>query len=444
MARGCERSRSWVICVSAVAALLVLETWTLPRAQHDGTELKPRVAPSATSQRPRVLVTDMMFPNAKAAWRLNSISAMQDHFDADILVINRLDWTFDWKALLTSHRLYDYDLLIFNSKYNHLDWVNKLNRSSAPFAGAEWNRRAHSDATYFLRLRKFANEETFDVSVYDAYYHIFLNMYACFTHSFPDAPPERSWIHLYPGGGFVWHPTSMWNHNVHPRVNLIVTQAFTRDYVLRAMPGNPVLEAFGGPFLTEHAQLLHRAPHERGQNLTVCFTSLGAMEEKGADHYITIAEAYQALYGLDGIEFLGIGNVPSSPAVTALQSMPQVSLDALYASRVDIIFNLDRTHNRHGWPLGSEAVLQGAVLFSTDKHGLNEANKFYFHDGFVRVIEGDVAATVKALRTYALDRALLSRHSFAVQERTAKLFGFGEQMGKIIISMKAAISRSGS
>ena len=364
----------------------------------------------------------------------------------DIIVINRLEpVSFDWEALLTSHRLYDYDLLIFNPKYNHLDWVNQLNRSnSAPFAGTEWNWREHADCTYLLRLRKFANEETLDISVYDAYYHIFVNMYVCFTQSFPHAQPERSWIHFYPGGGFVWHPTSLWNNNVHPQVNLIVTQAFTRDYVLRTLPRNPLLEAFGAPYLTENAQLHHREPHKRGQNLTVCFTSLGAVEEKGADHYILIAEAYQALYGLDGVEFLGIGNVPSSPAVTILEAMPQVSLDALYAARVDIIFNLDRTHNRHGWPLGIEAVLHGAVLFSTDNYGLNKANNYHFKDGFVHVVEGDVVATVEALRTYALDRALLSRHGAAVQERAAKLFSFGEQMGKIIISMKAAIGRSGT
>lgn len=228
---------------------------------------------------------------------------------------------------------------------------------------------------------------------------------------------------------------------MHPRVNLIATQAFTRDYLSRALPHNPMLEVFGGPFLTERAQLLRRAPHNRGRNLTVCFTSLGAVEEKGADHYVSIAEAYRARFGQDGVDFLGIGNVPPSRAVTALQAMPQASLDVLYA-RVDIIFNLDRTRNLHGWPLGVEAVLRGAVLFSTDNYGLNEDNGFHFNDGYVRVIEGDLIATVDALHTYARDRALLSRHSAAVQARAAKLFGFSEQMGKIILAMKSVNSSS--
>lgn len=186
--------------VPAFAAGRSVEPLLVARAQH-----------APTPQRPRALVTDMFFPNALAAWRLNSVSAMQDHFDADVLVVMHIDpYSFDWLALNASHRLHDYDLLIFNPKYNHLDWVNALNRGGAtPFNGTAWNGRAPSD--YLLRLRKIADEETFDVSAYDVYYHIFVNMYTYFTGSFPAAQPERSWIHFYPGGGFVWHPSSMWN-----------------------------------------------------------------------------------------------------------------------------------------------------------------------------------------------------------------------------------------
>jgi hypothetical protein len=57
--RDCEFSSCCFSFFVAVAALLMLETWTLP---HDGTELKPRVAPyiaqAAALQRPRILITD--------------------------------------------------------------------------------------------------------------------------------------------------------------------------------------------------------------------------------------------------------------------------------------------------------------------------------------------------------------------------------------------------
>ena len=309
--RASRKVFAYLSCV-AVAALVLLAAFCAPphdslqlqrvdafcAPPHDSLQLQ-RVESSAPP-RQRALVTDVMFPNALAAWRLNSVAAMQDHFDADVLVIQRVEgYAFDWTTLVQSHRLHDYDLLIFNPAFNYLNWVNALNRSGEPFNGTAWNGRAPAD--YMLRLRKYGEECTVNVSAYAVHYHIFLWPYNLFARAFPEAAPNRSWIHFYPGGAYVWSPTGTWNFDVHPHVHLIVTQAFTRTHLARVLPHNPVLEAYGGPFVTEFARpLVRRALLASSKDVTVCFTSLGSVAEKGADHYVTIAEAYRERFGTAG------------------------------------------------------------------------------------------------------------------------------------------------
>ena len=36
-----------------------------------------------------MLLTDIFFPNAMAAWRLNEVGAFMEHFDTDIMVVTR-------------------------------------------------------------------------------------------------------------------------------------------------------------------------------------------------------------------------------------------------------------------------------------------------------------------------------------------------------------------
>ena len=395
--------------------------------------LRAARAPMLTETPLRVLVTDMMFPNALAAWRLNSMQAMIEHTRQTLERVPG-NYSFDWAALRESHHLAAYDLLIFNPAYNHLNWVNALDRGDGlAFDGTVFN--GHWPAEYMLRLRKYSREPL-TTRVYDAFYHIFVYCYMTFAREFSGTPQGKHFVHWYPGGGFVWANNSGWNYGVHGDATLISTQAFTTEYLARVLPSSTMLRAYGGPFLQEQAELRYRERHGPGQPLVVCFTSLGAVAEKGADHFVAIAEAFTQRFPSSHVKFIGIGNVTASPAVRSLPAMPQASLNDFYRRSIDIIFNLDRTNNLHGWPLGCEAVVHGALLFSTDVNGMNELNDFHFADGFFRVVEGNISATVARLHAYALDRQLLQEHSKAIQFRAHSLFGFSRQMGQIIGEMR--------
>ena len=112
--------------------------------------------------------------------------------------------------------------------------------------------------------------------------------------------------------------------------------------------------------------------------------------------------------------------------------MPQQQLDAFYRDEVDIIFNLERTQYRNGWPLGTEGLLMGLVLFTTDAYNLNERNGFNFGTEVTIVTEGRENLTVEAIHRYTLNRHLLLEHSMRGQDRAWEIFGHDRQMGVIL------------
>ena len=198
------------------------------------------------------------------------------------------------------------------------------------------------------------------------------------------------------------------------------------------LPNNTVVPVFGVPEVPQGVAPAEKPLTVDMQPLVVCFSSLGDMIEKGADLYAKIAELFAATYPADNVIFLGVGTVPPSPAIVHLRAMPQTALDALYQRTVDIIFNLDRTERTHGWPLGAEGMVQGAVLFSTDLHNMNERNGYHFGDEVFIVDEARINRTVDRLHAYYGDRDMLHRHSLADQRRAHDLFGFDKQMRVIL------------
>jgi hypothetical protein len=152
------------------------------------------------------------------------------------------------------------------------------------------------------------------------------------------------------------------------------------------------------------------------------FANLGDPVLKGAQTFTTFAEAYAARYPSDPVEFFGFGNVPASPAVTLRPSVPAATLETLYASDVDVVFDLapfetsERNYYQmNSWPLATEAVVRGAVLFALDNSGANARNGFRFRDGLTVVDAADFGPALDALHAYAANRSLLARHSLAIQ-----------------------------
>eukprot|EP00906_Rhabdomonas_costata_P026504 RCo037754 len=152
---------------------------------------------------PRVLLVDVLFPNKLAAWRLNEVQAFMERFDTDILVVIRYrDYTFDWEALRLSHGLDQYNLLIFDPRFNRLNVYNGVGMDKKPrFEGRKFNHAVKAE--YLLRLRKYGNGPVrFDD--YDAVHHIFIETWHYFnTITTRKVPAWKQSIHLYPGGGML-------------------------------------------------------------------------------------------------------------------------------------------------------------------------------------------------------------------------------------------------
>jgi hypothetical protein len=389
-----------------------------------------------------------MFPNALAKWRLVEILAFIERYDTDVLVPAHAgkSYTFDWDALRESHRLSLYEVLIFDSAFNDINKHNKVENGGSGLDGTAFNNRY--PGAYLLRLRKFSGTP-FDARVYAAVYHIFLWEYHQFnllygnhdSFFYGEVPYSRQMIHLYPGGG-LWVPRGKTgNLPIDDAVALVATQVFTAAFVREHYPNNALVAVFGCPYLNKGEHPSQKLKKRPGEPLVVCFTSLGDIKEKGADHYVSFAEAFHTRYPRDNVVFWGIGNVPPSPIVQVLPAMPQAELDKVYADRVDVYITCENTDRMNGWPLGSEAVLRGAVLFATDDNNYNDGNGYFFSEGFTRLgnRSADNMAALEQLHRYAEDFNELHRHSVAIQQRAVKLFSFTAQMQPIFLKLDATI-----
>lgn len=428
---------SGALALAAMAQLqqgtTILERgWTAPGdSPRESSQPSPpprshcEVIADPTVRRPRVLVTDILFPTPLSAWRLNELTAWMGEVDLDILVTRRADgFSADWEPIQESHCLADYNVFVFTEAHRgSVEGINSLANGTfdtSPFLG-------HWPAEYLLRPRKFGTSSP-SLKDYDWVHHIFLNAYEFFNKALPGYPQRQQSIHLYPGGRFFIDQ----EYTLPPEVTLFTTQSFVRDHADKCFPKNPKVDVFGGPMLAKDAVKARKWLHEPGARISTCFTSLGDRREKGADLYVRIAELYRSTYPQDNVTFYGIGNVIPAVDMVVFDPMPQQQLDAFYRDEVDIIFNLERTQYRNGWPLGLEGLLMGLVLFTTDAYNLNDRNGFNFGSEVTIVTEGREDLTVEAIHRYTLNRHLLLEHSMRGQDRAWEMFGHDRQMGVII------------
>jgi hypothetical protein len=338
------------------------------------------------------------------------------------------NFEFSFEDLKLSHHLDECDILIFDPAFAH------LNAHNLDYDGTR--HYGEFKVNYMLRLRRFRGEGL-SFSNYQAVYHIFQMCYVQFNARFPMlVDPSRQLIHLYPGGGYFAGPLDA---AVDPASHIIVTMPFTDEALRMSNATNPRLSVYGGPMIRPCTEMRGKLRKSRPL-VQVCFTSLGNPEQKGADTYVRIAEMYQQRYPADPVLFFGVGNVPASDAVVHVSSMTQSQLTLFYHHNIDIIFNLDRTKNMNGWPLGSEAMIEGAVLFSTDSHNMNEKTGFRFD--FHRVDEANLSSTIVKIRQLLYDPDLLLDLSKKMQQRSFELFSFDATMGMILAYVERVASGS--
>jgi hypothetical protein len=247
----------------------------------------------------------------------------------------------------------DYNILIFDEKYNHLNkWNQRLD-------GTKFN--LPNKGSYLITKRDY-----FDVNEYDFIYHIFLWCYQHFNLSY-SYDVLNQFIHLYPGGGFFGDAATISN-----KVNIISTNPITSES-LEEVGHTNYKNIWNGPLMFDKEEFTERRGDEK-LKLNVCFSSMGLNREKGATDYSKLVNEYYAKYPTDKINFISIGNCEPDPLITNYQPMDYLSLDRFYEKNVDIYINLSNDSSFNGWPLGLEALIKGAALITTDP---NSMEKYY-------------------------------------------------------------------
>lgn len=372
----------------------------------------------------KILLTDILFPSKYAKWRLVTTKSFIDHeaYDTDILVLNKVNHivsipcNFDYPELKSSHSLYKYDILIFNPKYNH---INKWNDKD--FDGTIFNKKYPGD--YMLRLKKYRSTEL-NIKSYDAIYHIFLVCYVSFNKLYT-YPPNQQFIHLYPGGGF---PDVKLINSIDKNARIIATHYFTNEH-LQKFPKNKFITVYCAPIFDKNYQLKHKKINNG--TLKVCFTSLGVAQQKGTLTYIKIVNHFLNKYKNENVEFFSVGLVPDATNIKHFDPMAQYELDKFYYENIDIIFNLDTYVMFNGFPLGSEGMAQGSILFTTDPFDLNIKCGFNYGNEMVIINPENLDHIVDQIQYLNKNRNILNENSILIQNKTYELFNYQNTMGKI-------------
>lgn len=403
------------------------------------------VDPSQPRKKNRVLVTDLLFPIDISKWRIEEIYSFMEEYYTDILVdrspipgpfrqsnlpgpsYEKLDYRF-----MLSRR---YDILIFDPEWNHLNIYN-----TDGFNGTVFNGQAGGPESYLLRRKEFRNETKINWEAYDACYHIFLMMLG--RLKWIPIPEERQWIHLYPGGGFLNRQNL---DGIPPSVGLVVTQIPVLQWVQSQLPRNEVVLALGGTFLNQNSLKVPKRRKEESDKIAVCFTQAsGNAREKGDAFFEQAIKGFAAsfpdLWKKTIVYTVGRSSPITNMSVINMGVMDQERLDAFYRGYIDIYINTETGLALNGWPLGSEALLQGAVGITTDPQGMNAGFNFSDEEIFiVPTMEAGVPHIIQALARLTNDTDLLYSMSQKSQRKVHELYAFSNSQAKVFAAIDARI-----
>ena len=357
----------------------------------------------------KMLCVDRPFPTNIAQWRIEEVKSFIKEMNADVMSIGSKDESHN--EMCDYYGLNDYNILIFNPRWNNLNQYNKN------FDGRKFNSVNLCDYVY-------SKEKTFDINKYDIIYHIFYSRYKTFNTIFT-FPQNKQVIHLYPAGGY--------NKDViiNKDVNLITTQRYYTDDIKRK-GHTKFIEVLGGSMLQKDSTYTPRQINER--TVRICFSSavkhkIGKPYTKGADIYISAVEKYKKLYKNDNVEFISVGVCPDHKLIKKIDIVPMEKLKKIYDT-VDIYINPETGSPNQGWPLGTESVLRGSVLITTDP--FNSIEKYpELKDKVIIVDIKDSDSIVSNIKKLYDDRILLNKLSVETQAITHDLFSFNNQQQKI-------------
>lgn len=324
---------------------------------------------------------DMLFPNLMATWRTCEIHYFltSPDFNTDIYLSSYYaDWlkNFAEESLIETFEKYyrsysylqNYNILIFNPRYNEL---NRFNRNG--FNGISFNGKHRGD---FL----FTKEKDVNWECYQIGYSIFLAVH----HECDWLIGQKYWpsvCKMYPSGGYVHDETAIRSFVNKMELNgdsIIVTQPFIFDVVSKC--STRVLKVYGAPLLnsdSENYQIKKTDPF----SLHLCITSLGFAPKKGFTSYLELTEHFHRNYPTLPIIFhvVGMSSKEGSPPNLEYEGvLDPHHLNYLYENVIDIIVaptQIDREPD--GFPLGGEAMLKGCIPIQCDPY---HANQYYGFD----------------------------------------------------------------
>jgi hypothetical protein len=352
------------------------------------------------------------------------MKAFIETFDTDILIIQKcsnfcgVSYPVQFAELAESHSLSQYDILIFDPKFNY------LNKYNVGFNGKQFNGK-HKGA-YLLRKKKYRTQ-AFRLNLYSVVFHIFLFCHDQFNQRYK-YPRNRQIIHLYPGGGY----RDLRCINKIPRqTKIISTQAFTKDYITQ-VTHHRFIDVPTGPYVDKGEQMPEKSFKPIEEAMKICFTSLGDPKIKGAHIYIQVVNLYKIKYPTDHVVFYSIGNGSPNNHVIQKSPMPQHVIDKFYEEEIDILFNLQHGLKICGFPHGTEGLIRGCILFTTDEHNLSHRNGFHFEPEVQIINHQNISDIVDRLHNLYIDRNRMYEMSRLSQRKALDLFGYDNTMQKIL------------
>lgn len=359
----------------------------------------------------RILLTDVMFPNKYAKWRIVEILSFINKYETDILVLLKacgyggIEFNFDYEEMKNIFHLDLFDILIFNPKYNYIN-----NYNSEEFDGTKYNNISKGD--YLFKLKKYRNDE-FNINVYDNVYHIFLVNYKLFNEKY-NFPQEKQIIHLYPGGGLE-NKESL--NIINKNVKIVSTSSFCDEF-LKEKEFDNFISVYGASFYMKNEKIKEKTVFIK--KLNVCFSSLGSFD-KGSDKYLLLIEKYKKEFPEHNIKFYGIGNCPKTSDIIALPAMSQHDLDLFYYRCIDVMINGENGRLLNGFPLGVESAMQGCILLTTDTHNMNQKLNFGIDPFF---IINDVNSIVDRISQIYNNMEFRKEKSKQIQNKVYELFNY--------------------
>lgn len=362
------------------------------------------------------LVVDIVYPNKYSRWRNLEINFFITEFKSDVLVFKldnfaNIDFNFDYDFCneILNNMLDEYNILIFDPKYNHLNKYNKR------IDGTTFNHKYKG--SYLL-----TKNIDFTIKDYSFVYHIFQHCYSVFNDNY-GFDFNKQFIHLYPGGGFLGRNSDLLK--IHKNVKLITTHPLTTSLVSQQNDRKSI-EIIIGPMFEKDEIVVNKKMNKN--ELTVCFSSMGYNYDKGANEFLRIVNEYKRKYPEDLIKFISIGNCGVNENITKFTPMDYKQLQDFYYNNVDIYLNLDTGVGFNGWPLGMESLKSGSVLITTDK--LN-VSKYYKLDDDPFFITNNLNDFVNIIKKLYDDRDLLMDKSIKCQKFVYEYTSYENQQLKI-------------